>query len=139
MSNGMKISAKGIYAVVIMLDILEYGEAATVVIKEVAARQGIPNKYAEQVVSILSAAGLVKSARGPKGGYRATDKAKKSTIGTILRLTEGVLKEQNLEMDNLCLNVVLRDLNMAVDEALDKYTLPQLLEMKQEAGNNYVI
>ena len=135
----MKVSAKGIYAAVIMLDILEYGKASPVVIKEVAAREDIPNKYAEQVVGILSAAGLVKSARGPKGGYRATDKAQKSTIGTILRLTEGVLKEQDLEIDNPCLDIVFKDLKAAVDEALDRYTLPQLLEMKQEAGNNYVI
>lgn len=135
----MKISAKGICAVVIMLDILEYSEASSVVIKEVAARENISNKYAEQVVSVLSAAGLVKSTRGPKGGYQATDKAKKSTIGTILRLTEGILKEQNLEVDNPCLHMVLKDLNAAVDEALDRYTLVQLLEMKQEAGNSYVI
>lgn len=77
--------------------------------------------------------------RGPKGGYKATEKAQKSTIGTILRMTEGVLKEQDIEIDNFCLSIVLKDLKVAVDEALDKYTLPQLLEMKHEAGKNYVI
>ena len=135
----MKVSAKGIYAAVILLDILEHGGASPVVIKEVAARKDIPGKYAEQVVGILSAAGLVKSARGPKGGYRASEKAKEATIGTVFRLTEGVFKEQDPETDDPCLNIVLKDLEAAVNEALDRYTLLQLLEMKQEAGDNYVI
>lgn len=135
----MKISAKGIYAAAIMLDILEYGGETAVVIKEIAARNDIPGKYAEQVAGILSAAGLVKSARGPKGGYRATDKARKSTMGTIFRLTEGVLKEQDIGTDDFCLGIVLKDLNEAVDEALNRFTLQQLLEMKLEAGDNYVI
>ena len=135
----MKVSAKGIYAAVVMPDILEYGEASPVVIKEIAAREDLPNKYAEQVEGILCTAGLVKSVRGPKGGYKATEKAQKSTIGTILRMTEGVLKEQDIEIDNFCLSIVLKDLKVAVDEALDKYTLPLLLEMKHEAGKNYVI
>lgn len=43
----MKVSAKGIYAAVVMPDILEYGEASPVVIKEIAAREDLPNKYAE--------------------------------------------------------------------------------------------
>ena len=135
----MKISAKGIYALEIMLDILEYGEAAPVVIKEAAARRDISSKYAEQVVSTLNFAGLVKSVRGPKGGYRASNKAKTTTVGTVLRLTEGVLKEHGQSIEDIGLNAVLEDLNSAIDKILDKYTLFELLEMRRDAGNDYVI
>lgn len=65
----MKISARGVYALDIMLDIMEYGEKLPVAIKDVANRRDISNKYAEQIVSTLNFAGLVRSIRGPKGGY----------------------------------------------------------------------
>lgn len=135
----MKISAKGVYAVEIMLDVLEYGKHGPVVIKEVAARRSISGKYAEQVVSTLNFAGLVKSARGPKGGYQATEKAKTATVGTILKLTESTLKEQNQELTSNHFGYVIRDLNAAIDQVFEKYTLKQLLELKQETGNEYII
>ena len=135
----MKISAKGVYAIEIMLDILEYGEKTPVAIKDVAARRDISGKYAEQVVSTLNFAGLVRSARGPKGGYRATEAAKTATVGTILRLTENVLKEQNQEMESISLTNVIQDLDRAIDEVLDRYTLVEVLDSMHDSADNYVI
>ncbi|MBO6015505.1 MAG: Rrf2 family transcriptional regulator [Lachnospiraceae bacterium] len=135
----MKISAKGVYAIEIMLDILEYGETTPVAIKDVAARRDISGKYAEQVVSILNAAQLVRSARGPKGGYRATEAAKTATVGTILRLTENVLKEHNQEHESEELSAVIRELDRAIDKVLDRYTLTDVLESMHDMADNYVI
>lgn len=135
----MKISARGVYAVEIMLDILQYGEKTPVSMKDVATRRDISNKYAEQVVSILSFAGLVNSIRGPKGGYQATESAKKATVGTVLRLTESILKEQNQEQESACLSCVLTELDEAIDKVLDSHTLMQMLEMKRDTWNDYVI
>lgn len=135
----MKISARGVYALDIMLDIMEYGEKLPVAIKDVANRRDISNKYAEQIVSTLNFAGLVRSIRGPKGGYQATDKAKKETLGTILRLTESVLKDDNQDVESDNLLLVQKELNTAIDNVINKYTLTELLEMKQAAGNDYVI
>lgn len=135
----MKISARGGYAVEIMLDILEYGDKAPVSMKDVVARRDISNKYAEQVVTILSFAGLVNSIRGPKGGYQATESAKKATVGTILRLTESSLKEREQEQESTCLNEVLEELDAAINKVLDSHTLMQLLETKRDKWNDYVI
>lgn len=135
----MKISARGIYAVEIMMDILEYGEKTPVAMKDVALRRDISNKYAEQVVSTLSFAGLVKSIRGPKGGYQATESAKKATVGTILRMTESILKERNNEQESIWLTNVLKELDTAIDDVLDSHTLTEILESRYEAGNDYVI
>jgi Rrf2 family protein len=135
----MKLSIKGNCAVEMMLDILDYGQKSPVAIKDVAARLDISNKYAEQVVSTLSVAGLVKSVRGQKGGYQATDKAKTATVGTILRLTESFLKEQNAVTELSSISVVVEDLNKAVDRVLDHYTLMMLLDMKHDIGNDYII
>lgn len=135
----MKISAKGVYAIEIMLDILEYGSRTPVAIKDVAARRDISGKYAEQVVGILSFAGLVRSARGPKDGYCATEAARTATVGTILRLTETVLKEQNQDQESAGLSYVIQDLDHAIDEVLDRYTLVHVLDLMHDSGDNYVI
>lgn len=135
----MKLSVKGNCAVEMILDILDYGQNSPVVIKDVASRLDISNKYAEQVVGILSVSGLVKSVRGQKGGYQATEKARTATVGTILRFTENFLKDQNQAREISGMNIVVEALDKAVDDVLNHYTLMMLLDLKHNIGNDYVI
>ena len=60
-------------------------------LKDVASRQNITEKYAEQIISMLKHGGLVQAKRGTQGGYTLTKPAAEITIGEILRLTEGDL------------------------------------------------
>ena len=60
-------------------------------LKDVANRQNITEKYAEQIISMLKHGGLVQAKRGTQGGYTLTKPAAEITIGEILRLTEGDL------------------------------------------------
>ncbi len=87
----MKISTRGRYALRMMLDIATNDHGEPVRIKDIAARQDISVKYLEQIVSVLTKAGYVKSIRGPQGGYRLARLPKDYTVGMILRLTEGDL------------------------------------------------
>ena len=81
----MKISTKGRYAVRLMLDLAMSETESPVRLKEIAGRQGISDKYLEQIISILNKAGYVKSVRGPMGGYRLVRKPEEYTVGEILR------------------------------------------------------
>ena len=87
----MKISTKGRYALRLMLDLASADPTEPVSLKEVANRQGISDKYLEQIIAILNKAGCVKSIRGAQGGYLLRRKPKDYTVGMILRLTEGSL------------------------------------------------
>lgn len=135
----MKISSKGIQAVKIMIDIMTYGNAGPVAIKDVAQRNDISVKYAEQIVSILNTAGLLKSIRGPKGGYQPTKAAEEATLGTILKLTELSLKENNDPEEVLAFGEALQDLNASIEEALNRYSLRKLQEKQVAVGNDYII
>ena len=66
----MKISTKGRYAVRVMLDLALNNNGECIKVKEIAARQGISEKYLEQIIAVLNKAGYVKSVRGAQGGYR---------------------------------------------------------------------
>ena len=87
----MKISAKGRYAVRVMLDLALNNTGECIKVKEIAARQGISEKYLEQIIAVLNKAGYVKSVRGAQGGYRIAKDPADYTVGMILRLTEGSL------------------------------------------------
>ena len=75
----MKISTRGRYALRMMLDIATNDHGEPVRIKDIAARQDISVKYLEQIVSVLTKAGYVKSIRGLQGGYRPGKTAQKIT------------------------------------------------------------
>lgn len=87
----MKISTKGRYAVRVMLDLALNNNGECIKVKEIAARQGISEKYLEQIIAVLNKAGYVKSVRGAQGGYRIAKDPADYTVGMILRLTEGSL------------------------------------------------
>lgn len=69
----MKISTRGRYALRMMLDIATNDHGEPVRIKDIAARQDISVKYLEQIVSVLTKAGYVKSIRGPQGAIAWQD------------------------------------------------------------------
>lgn len=87
----MKISTKGRYAVRVMLDLALNNSGECIKVKEIAGRQGISEKYLEQIIAVLNKAGYVKSVRGAQGGYRLARDPEEYTVGMVLRLTEGSL------------------------------------------------
>ncbi len=87
----MKISTRGRYALRLMMDIALAEGDAPVRIKDIAGRQELSEKYLEQIVSVLNKAGLVRSSRGPQGGYRLTREPEEYTAGEIVSSIEGSL------------------------------------------------
>lgn len=87
----MKISTKGRYALRLMLDLALQPQGEYISLKDISVRQDISGKYMEQIISQLSKAGYVRSARGANGGYMLSYPAKDYTVGMILRMVEGSL------------------------------------------------
>ena len=144
----MKISTKGRYALRLMIDIAMHNEAGPVRIKDISSRQGISDKYLEQIISVLHKAGYVRSIRGPQGGYLLVKKPKEYTVGMILRLTEGSLapvscldyEENYCERQSSCATLILwTRLNDAIKSVVDNVTLADLVEWQCSAGDNYSI
>lgn len=136
----MKISAKGRYALRMMLDLALHDTGEPVRVKEIAARQQISVKYMEQIVSLLVKAGFVKSIRGPQGGYRLTKPLREYTIGSILGLTEGSLApvecledevNQCPRAENCTTLIFWKKLDDAVRNVMDQYTLEDLRDWEK--------
>ncbi len=81
----MKLSARGRYAVMAMADIGVYGDPGEPVsLADISARQEISLSYLEQLFVKLRRAGLVKSVRGPGGGYTLGHDAAATRIADII-------------------------------------------------------
>ncbi len=87
----MKISSKGRYALRMMIEIARRRSGEWVSLKDISQHQGISVKYLEQIVSHLTATGLLLSSRGAQGGYQLAKTPDHYTAGQILRAMEGSL------------------------------------------------
>lgn len=88
----MRISAKGEYAIKATLDLtLHYGKGL-IPIQGIAQRQGIPQRYLEQVLLLLKRAGFLQSKRGSAGGYQLIRPPREISVGQVLRAMEGSLE-----------------------------------------------
>ena len=80
----MKLSTKGRYAMVALVDLVLNGSDRLVTLVEISERQDISLAYLEQLFVKLRRAGIVESARGPSGGYRLASVPDKVRISEIL-------------------------------------------------------
>ena len=80
----MKLSTKGRYAVMAMVDIAAHTEGKPIALADVAERQEISLSYLEQLFGKLRRGGLVKSVRGPGGGYLLARGAADTRIADII-------------------------------------------------------
>lgn len=83
------IAQKTRYALRSMLFLAEDSGGRPVQLARIAETQRVPPKYLELIMLDLKKAGLVKSVRGPKGGYRLARDAEEISFGQIVRSMEG--------------------------------------------------
>ncbi|MFN9848408.1 Rrf2 family transcriptional regulator [Phenylobacterium sp.] len=95
----MRLSTKGRYAVMAMADLARReGDAArAVALADIAERQEISLSYLEQLFARLRRKGLVKSARGPGGGYRLARTADDTSIADIVHAVDEPLRATRCE------------------------------------------
>nr|CRH07256.1 Putative transcriptional regulator, BadM/Rrf2 family [Candidatus Magnetococcus massalia] len=82
----LKFSKKLLYAIEAVVDIAYNSGGEPVQIREVTSRQGVPQRYLEQVMQRLVKAGILKGIRGPKGGYLLAKERSRISVGDIARV-----------------------------------------------------
>ncbi len=85
----MRISTKIRYGVRALCDLAYSPSENPSQIKQISARQGISARYLEQIFKKFRKAGVVKSIRGPHGGYLLAKKPQSITVGDIIRVIDG--------------------------------------------------
>ena len=80
----MKLSTKGRYAVMAMVDLAESSKDRPVALADIADRQEISLSYLEQLFGKLRKGGLVRSVRGPGGGYLLARTAQETRVADVI-------------------------------------------------------
>jgi len=140
----MKLSTRGRYGVRLMLELaLHYGEGP-ILLKDIAERQGISEKYLWQLINPLKTTGLVNSLRGAHGGYVLGKAPEAISLKAILRILEGSLCLVDC-VDNpaLCersLSCISRDIwgeaSKNMQQTLEDTTLAAMVERQKEKLKN---
>lgn len=138
-----RIPTKPRYGLRAMLDVaLHQKEGEPVLLKEIAERQAISERYLEHVVNSLRTGGLLRSVRGPKGGYYLNRSPQQITVMEIVNATAGsfqlmqcVEEESSCERSTACATRVFWErLYEAMREVLDDTTLEDLMKLQGEMG-----
>ena len=88
----MKLTSKGRYAVMAMADLARNNDNSPTSLSEISLRQGISLSFLEQLFLRLKKNNLVKSSRGPKGGYILTKNPEEIKLSNIIYAVDEKIK-----------------------------------------------
>jgi Rrf2 family iron-sulfur cluster assembly transcriptional regulator len=132
--QAMKLTTKGRYAVTAMLDLALHKEAGPVSLADISNRQGISLSYLEQLFARLRQRELVKSVRGPGGGYRLAHPIAEITIAQVVDAVSESLDatrcegKGNCHEGSVCLTHHLwQDLSLQIHSFLNGISLSDLV------------
>lgn len=96
----MKLSTKGRYAVMAMVDLAAHDSGKPVALADIAERQEISLSYLEQLFGKLRRGNLVRSVRGPGGGYLLSRPAAETRIADIVLSVDEPIRATRCERDS---------------------------------------
>jgi Rrf2 family protein len=142
----MRLSTKSRYGLRALFDMAYNSGTLPVQIKDISRRQEISPRYLEQIFQSLKKAGILKSKRGPQGGYYLARKPEQITVKEILQAAEGdillvdCLHEKNrrkgiCEFDASCVTrEIWREATDKLDDFFTRTTLQNLCERGSKMG-----
>lgn len=86
----LRLSRKTALALEAVLDIAYNARPDPVQSRDITARQGIPQRYLEQVLQRLVREGVLRGVRGPRGGYTLARERRRVTLGDVVRVVQGL-------------------------------------------------
>ncbi len=134
----MRLTTKGRYAVTAMLDLAIHEDRGPITLSEISGRQEISLSYLEQLFSKLRKRGLVKSSRGPGGGYQLAKGPGDISISEIILSVDEAIDvrkchgDGNCQGDHSCLTHDLwSDLSEQIQGFLASISLGNLMKSKR--------
>ncbi|HEX9872888.1 MAG TPA: Rrf2 family transcriptional regulator [Deferrimonas sp.] len=142
----MKLSTKSRYGLRALFDMAYHSGNLPVQIKDISRRQAISPRYLEQIFQDLKKGGLLKSKRGPQGGYSLSRKAEEITVREIILAAEGEMAlvdcaseskkdKKSCDFDSHCVTQqVWSEASRRLNDYFDSVTLQDLCEEGKKLG-----
>lgn len=126
----MKISAKGVAAIKLFIDLGEHIEEGFISLIDISKRKEVSKKFLEQIVPLYKNAGLLLGKGGNQGGYRLARSPHEISLKDILFLSESIFS--SLSCDSVVLNDVFSSLDNRIEEYLSSILLDDLIEKQRD-------
>ena len=141
----MKLSTKITYGVRALFDIAYHSCGIPAKVNDIARRQGISARYIEQIFIKFKNANIIKTIRGPKGGYMLARKPEEISLGDIIRSIEGEIElvsckpnkpeDGECVMSESCVTApIWAELNGKVSSFFDSISIKDLCERGKALG-----
>ena len=137
----MKITTRGRYAVMAMVSLAASSRGNPVPIQTIARRESIPEPYLQQLFLRLRKQNIVKSVRGPGGGFILARDPSGITVGEIIRTAEGKPARVGCRRSGRACGMIDRcrtqgmwdALEVRIEEFLDSMSVQDLFEERRES------
>jgi len=141
----MRISTKGRYATRAMIDLALHYSESPILVKDIARRQCISNRYLEQLLLSLKVAGLVNAVRGAHGGFTLSRPPSQIRLNSIIKTVEGSIapvdcvdSPDSYPKASCCaMHDIWLEVGKAMDEVLNSITLKELAERQAKKELQY--
>lgn len=145
--RSVAFSSKTEYGLVALIELAAlHGSGGVMQVGEIANRQGIPERYLEQMLTSLRRGGILRSIRGPKGGYQLARSPAELPVAEVVRCLEGDGQGRPDELRTTpefrVLYAFAGELVQARAQLLEATSLQQLIERRdalQQAQGMYFI
>lgn len=130
----MRLSARSEYGLLALIDLATSGAGRPLATRELAEGRGIPSAFLEQLLADLRRAGLVRSTRGPRGGFSLARDASEISALDIVEALEGSIAPSVCAPDacgreeGCAAASVWGNVSEAVRDALSSFSLTRLAE-----------
>jgi Rrf2 family protein len=140
----MKLSTRGRYGARALVELAKHEGQGPLALKEMAERQQIPLKYLEQIAMVLKSAKLIKSVRGPSGGYTLARPPGKIHLLEIVETLEGSLSFVNCVKDpstchrveSCAFNDLWKQISVETSKILRSVTLADMVRKDSKKQSN---
>ena len=133
----MIFSKRSRYGIRALVDLAVYGQNDRVQLSEIANRNDISVKDLEQIFTALRKAGVIRSIKGPQGGYQLADRPENIHISGIIEVLDGsysleaeeIISGKSGEATSLVIQKsIIEPMNQMLENFLSGLTLDKLIE-----------
>lgn len=128
----LRTSRKTLLAIEAVVDVALHARPDPVQSRDLTKRQGVPQRYLEQVMQHLVHEGVLRGVRGPKGGYTLARERRRITVGEIVRIVDAMERKDEADTASRLNDQVIRplwdEIGVLTLERLDNVTIETLCE-----------
>lgn len=131
----LELSAKVEYALLALIELASNADLShPLTITEITNRHPIPDRYLEQIFTLLRRGGIIQSQRGAKGGYTLVKEPWQITVLDIISLIEGNRREREIKsqktVEQDLVHEIWQQANKTMQATLRLYTLQDLCQKR---------